>query len=206
MRSGPEASNRPCSTTPPRPGSWPDPPSRKQGCRPADRSAWTGTQVAVWAVCPARSCRGRHQEFRAGSRPRPDRLGQHRRLEAQRAVWVRCRWLRLTVLTDRPILRGHHEERAMNGTSTRRTSTQRSGGWCKPERRRQGMDPGASGPNVDGIAAPASRLRRRAPAIQGSADRSPRRRRLVGHESAATPNEGGTAEGTTFRPGTNGRF
>ena len=31
-------------------------------------------------------------------------------------------------------------------------------------------------------------------------------RRPVGHESAASPNEGGTAEGTTFRPGTNGRF
>src|SRR6476660_2865430 len=60
------------------------------------------------------------------------------------------------------------------------------------------MDPGASGPNTRVVLA--SRLRRRAPAIQGSADRhgssGP-----VGHTSAASPNEGGTAEGTTFRPG-----
>ncbi len=46
--------------------------------------------------------------------------------------------------------RPHHEERAVNGTSTRRTSTQRPGGWCEPGRRRQGMDPGASGPNAKG--------------------------------------------------------
>ena len=43
--------------------------------------------------------------------------------------------------------RPHHEERAMNGTSTRRASAQRPGGWWKPGRRRRGMDPGASGPN-----------------------------------------------------------
>src|SRR5207245_8415062 len=50
-----------------------------------------------------------------------------------------------------------------------------------------------------------SRLRRRAPAIQGSADRRGPRERTAARRSrsAASPNEGGTAEGTTFRPGTN---
>src|SRR4051812_11342935 len=88
----------------------------------------------------------------------------------------------------------------MNGTSTRRASAERAGGWWKPERRRRGMDPGASGPNANA----ASRLRRKAPAIAGSADRRPTRKRRppVGQESAASPKEGGTAEGTTFRPGT----
>ncbi|TMC60835.1 MAG: hypothetical protein E6J17_09350, partial [Chloroflexi bacterium] len=88
----------------------------------------------------------------------------------------------------------------MNGTSTRRASAERAGGWWKPERRRWGMDPGASGPNAN----VANRLRRRAPAIAGSADRRPTRKRRppVGQESAASPKEGGTAEGTTFRPGT----
>jgi len=58
-----------------------------------------------------------------------------------------------------------------------------------------------------------SRLRRRAPAIQGSADRQGPDRaarttetRAVGHESAASPNEGGTAEGSTFRPGDDRSF
>src|SRR5439155_12953202 len=53
-----------------------------------------------------------------------------------------------------------------------------------------------------------SRLRRRAPAIQGSADRQgPAQAELARRSrSAASPNEGGTAEGTTFRPGTIGRF
>jgi hypothetical protein len=103
--------------------------------------------------------------------------------------------------------------RAVNGTSTRRASAERPGGWWKPGWRRRRMDPGASGPNGKRPAAnaanrPPSRLRRRAPAIQGSADRQGPGRR-PGHgrrsRSAATPNEGGTAEGTTFRPGTNGR-
>src|SRR5439155_19873467 len=54
----------------------------------------------------------------------------------------------------------------------------------------------------------ASRLRRKAPAIPGSADR---RRRETGVsplviQSAATPNEGGTAEGSTFRRGDEGSF
>src|SRR5512144_130722 len=52
-----------------------------------------------------------------------------------------------------------------------------------------------------------SRLRRRAPAIEGSADRQDRDSGIARRSrSAASPNEGGTAEGTTFRPGTNGRF
>src|SRR6185503_2069819 len=57
-----------------------------------------------------------------------------------------------------------------------RASAERPGGWWKPGRRRRRMDPGASGPNGDAaLAAAPSRLRRRAPAIQGSADR-PRKR------------------------------
>ncbi len=55
-----------------------------------------------------------------------------------------------------------------------------------------------------------SRLRRRAPAIAGSADR---RRRATSPSAdpsvrrvRQTPNEGGTAEGTTFRPRDDGRF
>src|SRR5207249_3837115 len=56
----------------------------------------------------------------------------------------------------------------------------------------------------------ASRLRRRALAIEGSADRPHRDREMrggpVGQASAATPNEGGTAEGSTFRPGDEGSF
>ena len=56
-------------------------------------------------------------------------------------------------------------------------------------------------------AADVSRLRRRAPAIQGSADRRSRTRtRPSVRQSAASPNEGGTAEGTTFRPGTKRSF
>ena len=103
---------------------------------------------------------------------------------------------------------------AMNGTSTRRASAERPGGWWKPGWRRRRMDPGASGPNGRRPAAnaanrPPSRLRRRAPAIQGSADRQGPGRRPDSQgrrsRSAAQPNEGGTAEGTTFRPGTNGR-
>src|SRR5215211_483173 len=71
------------------------------------------------------------------------------------------------------------------------------------------MDPGASGPNGRRARTrdDPSRLRRRAPAIQGSADRRPRERTIARRSrSAAQPNEGGTAEGTTFRPGTNRSF
>ena len=35
------------------------------------------------------------------------------------------------------------KRRAVNGTSTRRVSIQRSGGWCEPERRRRGNGPGS---------------------------------------------------------------
>ena len=61
----------------------------------------------------------------------------------------------------------------------------------------------ASTASPTGTDEPTSRLRRRAPAIQGSADRSAssRSRRSP---SAASPNEGGTAEGMAFRPGTKG--
>src|SRR4051794_39201489 len=70
------------------------------------------------------------------------------------------------------------------------------------------MDPGASGPNraADGSGrSSTSRLRRRAPAISGQR-RSAATRGPVGHASAASPNAGGTAEGQTFRPGTEGLF
>ncbi len=91
--------------------------------------------------------------------------------------------------------------RAVNGTSTRRASAERSGGWWKPERRRQGMDPGASGPNDQGAAThPPSRLRRKAPAIQGSADQQLSRAVRRSGKCGTSPNEGGTAEGTAFRP------
>ena len=90
----------------------------------------------------------------------------------------------------------------MNGTSTRRASAERPGGWWKPGRRRRRMDPGASGPNGERRdAADASRLRRRAPAIEGSADRHGRTAGPSVTRVRHTPNEGGTAEGTTFRPG-----
>jgi len=59
-------------------------------------------------------------------------------------------------------------------------SAERPGGWWKPGRRRRRMDPGASGPNADHDGS-AGRLRRRAPAISGSADRRSKRR-PVGHE------------------------
>ncbi len=51
-------------------------------------------------------------------------------------------------LGRRPYSADITKQRAVNETSTRRTSIQRSGGWCEPERRRQGMAPGASGPNT----------------------------------------------------------
>ena len=70
------------------------------------------------------------------------------------------------------------------------------------------MDPGAPGPNAGRrrrtrrrtwTQRTTSRLRRRAPAIQGSADRSAGRRqgpgRSAGHECGTPPNVGGTAEG-----------
>ena len=71
-----------------------------------------------------------------------DSVGSNPTLSASRLT-ARTGSLRL-----HPYSADHHEERAVIGTSTRRTSTQRSGGWCEPERRRQGMDPGASGPNA----------------------------------------------------------
>ena len=56
-------------------------------------------------------------------------------------------------------------------------SIQRSGGRCEPERRRRGNGPGSLRTEHGAArAADVSRLRRRAPAIQGSADRSPWRR------------------------------
>ena len=56
------------------------------------------------------------------------------------------------------------------------------------------------GTAADPVGSGAERQRyRAAPIATGRPD-------AVGHESAASPNEGGTAEGTTFRPGTNGRF
>ena len=75
--------------------------------------------------------------------------------------------------------------RALIGTSTRRAPSQRPGGWCEPGWRRRRMDPGAPGPNAGRrpwtrqrtrTQRTTSRLRRRAPAIQGSADRSHRAR------------------------------
>src|SRR5450759_2025252 len=70
------------------------------------------------------------------------------------------------------------------------------------------MDPGAPGPNAGRrrrtrrrtrTQRTTSRLRRTAPAIQGSADRSAGRRggpgRSAGHECGTAPNVGGTAEG-----------
>src|SRR4026209_2580911 len=68
------------------------------------------------------------------------------------------------------------------------------------------MDPGASGPNAKRhppqapVASGAERQRYRAAPIDRRASGRP-----VGQESAASPNEGGTAEGTTFRPGLKGR-
>jgi hypothetical protein len=45
---------------------------------------------------------------------------------------------RLTPRSERSHTPGlHHEERAMNGTSTRRASAERPGGWWKPGRRRR---------------------------------------------------------------------
>ena len=67
----------------------------------------------------------------------------------------------------------------------------------------EGMDPGASGPNArrreprTPVGSGAERQRYRAAPIGRPRRRGP----PVGHESAASPNEGGTAEGTTFRPG-----
>jgi hypothetical protein len=56
-------------------------------------------------------------------------------------------------------------------------SIQRSGGRCEPERRRRGNGPGSLRTEHGAVrAADVSRLRRRAPAIRGSADRSPRQR------------------------------
>ena len=68
-----------------------------------------------------------------------------------------------------PYSRPHREERAVNGTSTRRASAERPGGWWKP-----GGDGGEwtrEPPDRTAAQAAPSRLRRRAPAIQGSADR-----------------------------------
>src|SRR4029078_695097 len=104
----------------------------------------------------------------------------------------------------------------MNGTSTRRASAERPGGWWKPGRRRRRMDPGASGPNGKVIGdrrdlaheAPAQsasdRGQRRSPGIVREADAG--KTRAAGNASAASPNEGGTAEGTTFRPGDDRSF
>ena len=115
----------------------------------------------------------------------------------------------LTLRAARHILRRHHEERAMNGTSTRRASAERPGGWWKPGRRRRRMDPGASGPNgtratATPVGSGAERQRYRAAPIarEPADDRKPGRR----SRSAAQPNEGGTAEGTTFRPGDDRSF
>jgi len=99
----------------------------------------------------------------------------------------------------------HHEERAVNGTSTRRASAERPGGWWKPGRRRRRMDPGASGPNGDAAsAAEPSRLRRRAPAIQGSADRP--RQRPVGHGVRHRRMRVAPRKARPFVPGRSGRF
>jgi len=109
----------------------------------------------------------------------------------------------LTLLRAAPRLRPQHEDMALIGTSTRRGPAQRTGGWCEPGRRRRGMDPGASGPNEGSmfdrpspVGSGAERQRYRAAPIGGRTAVPP-----VGHSSAAQPNEGGTAEGTTFRPG-----
>jgi hypothetical protein len=134
-----------------------------------------GTRPTFW-ICPAPDARrtayggriglaGRHRHVEDRPEDVGDRAGSSQDLCPAEH--------RLTLLVARPILRRHHEERAVNGTSTRRTSAERPGVWWKPGRRRRRMDPGASGPNGRGEAKRPrpSRLRRRAPAIQGSADR-----------------------------------
>ncbi len=152
-------SNR-CPAGPGDPGTAP----RTVRCVPAFPRDPDGSRLAVPSV-PAVDDRS---PVPALSEPAGPRL---RGLRADRAGTARPAE-RLTPAAHPAILPRHHEERAVNGTSTRRASAKRSGGWWKPERRRQGMDPGASGPNATAAsAAPASRLRRRAPAIQGSADR-----------------------------------
>ena len=58
-------------------------------------------------------------------------------------------------------------------------SAQRSGGWCEPERQRQGMDPGASGPNgtTSPVGSGAERQRYRAAPIATVGDHPSRRSR-----------------------------
>ena len=78
-----------------------------------------------------------------------------------------------------PRLRATTEDEALIGTSTRQVPSQRPGGWCEPGWRRRRMEPGATGPNAGrrtgrderpGPRWTPSRLRRRAPAIQGGTD------------------------------------
>src|SRR4249919_2543514 len=92
----------------------------------------------------------------------------------------------------------------MNGTSTRQSRSRDPAVGASRNDDDEGMAPGASGPNTG----------RREPrtSVGSGAERQRYRAAPIGHrgdaagpsvrQSAASPNEGGTAEGTTFRPGT----
>jgi hypothetical protein len=172
---------------------------------------WPASAAPVSIPGSSRRAAGRSFGCVGGPRRTPGSLGI--RPFPCSAAWVSSsrrtvpRWTLDAFARATAYSRPHHEERAVNGTSTRRTSTQRPGGWCEPGRRRQGMDPGASGPNArwreprTPVGSGAERQRYRAAPIGFGGDTRARRSHRVRH----TPNEGGTAEGTTFRPGRNGR-
>ena len=125
----------------------------------ASRDDWS----ARWSS--DKSCRLRRRSSDARFAPQ-----RHRSLDRRVGA------ARLTGWADPCHPAGHATEYvAVNGTSTRRTSAQRSGGRCEPERRRRGMDPGASGPNgIRPVGSGAERQRYRAAPI---ARVSTRRRR-----------------------------
>src|SRR5690349_796593 len=96
----------------------------------------------------------------------------------------------------------------MNGMSTRQSRSRDPADGASRSDDDEGMAPGASGPNTGrreprtSVGSGAERQRYRAAPIgrRGHVDDPPV------NWSAASPNEGGTAEGTTFRPGTKWSF
>ena len=78
------------------------------------------------------------------------------------------------------------------------------GEWTREPPDRTTVTPGMPGSN-DQVGSGAERQRYRAAPIARDRPHGGHRTRAAGHVSAASPNEGGTAEGTTFRPGTIGR-
>src|SRR4029079_10338693 len=96
----------------------------------------------------------------------------------------------------------------MNGTSTRQSRSRDPAVGASRDDDDEGMAPGASGPNTGrreprtSVGSGAERQRYRAAPI----GQRERRGAPPVRKSAASPNEGGTAEGTTFRPGTKWSF